>query len=79
MAAIGAINSTSSPGDAQQALIEAQQKLTTDLAAKAAAKVIIVDKATVLKVQKAVAEAQPEGGNGSTRNVVTGGRLDVTA
>jgi len=50
---IGAATSSSA---AQTELLKAQQKLATDLAAKAAEKVITADKAAVAKVEKEAAQ-----------------------
>ena len=49
--------SSASSSDAQAELVEYQQKLATDLAAKAAAKVITADKDVVTKAPQAVQQA----------------------
>jgi len=58
---IEGIGATTSSSAAQTELLKAQQKLATDLAAKAAEKVITADKAAVAKEEKEAAEQRTSG------------------
>src|SRR3954451_22306306 len=81
MAPISAVSTSS---EAQAALVKYQQKLATDLAAKAAAKVITADKEAVAKAQQAVQQAQQPsevttGASTAATADAIGATLDVTA
>ncbi|MET0493434.1 MAG: hypothetical protein ABW000_09935 [Actinoplanes sp.] len=58
---IESVTASGSSSTAQTELLKAQQKLATDLAAKAAEKVITADQATVAKVEKEVAQQRASG------------------
>ena len=70
MAGINAVSSSGNSSEAQAMLVKYQQKLATDLAAKAAEKVIDADRQAVARAQQA-AQQSPSASGGST--------LDVTA
>lgn len=70
MAAISAVDSVSSASETQELLVKYQQQLASDLAAKAANKVITADKDAVARAQQAAQQApQPSPAGTGTSSV----------
>jgi UDP-N-acetylglucosamine transferase subunit ALG13 len=72
---VAAVSAVSSTSEAQAELVKYQQKLATDLAARAAAKVITADKEAVTKARLSVQQSQQ---SAPAATSTTSSTVDVT-